>query len=555
MISIKNTEGDIVTTAEEINKVWTDYFQELLNIEVQEEEVEPQEEEGNIEGEGPITMTELEEAIKKMKSGKTAGCDGIVIELIKEGGELLKRKILKILNVIWTKGEIPEEWGKMLIIPIFKGKGDKSNCQNYRGISLINHITKLYERILEKRARSIIEEKLGKEQYGFRKNRGTTDLIFALRIVIEKSWEFNKAAYIAFIDLQKAFDSVPREKVWKCLERRYNIKGKLKKAIMSLYKPCLSSVRTGYENDTWFSIDSGVKQGSVISPLLFIAYMDEVTARFNEGFTQRGEGDVMIYADDIAVWSENKQGVVEALERWDTVLTEAGLKMNVTKTEIMKVSRNQEEEEVIVEIRGNRIKNVSEVKYLGSVFSSHGNNKEEINDRIVQCTKATGALYPLPKDQHVPLKAKKVIFESIITPTLMYGSETWTMNKKERSKIQASEMRVLRTIVGKTRKDRIRNEKIREEVGVVPVLRKIDAAQLRWLGHLERMEDDRVAKRRWNWTPQGTRPRGRPRKRWKDTVKETLERYNMPKLEDLTRQQTLQNRPEWKKRLARLTEI
>ena len=78
--------------------------------------------------------------------------------------------------------------------------------------------------------------------------------------------------------------------------------------------------KTVYQNDTWFSItwfsiESGVKQGSVISPLLFIAYMDEVTTRFNEGYVQRGEGDIMIYADDIAVWSDNRQGVVEALER------------------------------------------------------------------------------------------------------------------------------------------------------------------------------------------------------------------------------------------------
>ena len=414
---------------------------------------------------------------------------------------------------------------------------------------MINHITKVYERILEKRARNIIEGQLGEEQYGFRKNRSTIDLIFALRIIIEKSWEFNKAAYITFIDLQKAFDSVPREKVWKCLERRYSIRGKLKKAIISLYDPCLCTVRTGYQNETWFNIESGVKQGSVISPLLFIAYMNEVTARFKEGYEQRGEGDVMIYADDIAVWSDSRQGIVEALERWQIVLTEAGLKMNVAKTEIMKVSRDQEEEEVIVEISGNKIKNVTEVKYLGSVFSSQGNNKVEINDRIVQCTKTTGALYPILKDEHVPLRAKKVIFDSIITPTLTYGAETWTMNKRERSKIQATEMRTLRAILGKTRKDRIR-----EGVGVVSVLRKIDAAQLRWLGHLERMDEDRIAKRRWKWTPQGNRPRGRPRKRWEDAVKETLERYEMPRLEDLTRQQILQDRREWRMRLARLTE-
>ena len=83
----------------------------------------------------------------------------------------------------------------------------------------------------------------------------------------------------------------------------------------------------------------------------------------------------------------------------------------------------------------------------------------------------------------------------------------------------------------------------------------MDAAQLRWLGHLERMEEDRIAKRRWKWTPQGRRPRGRPRKRWKDAVIDTLDRYDMPNLEHLTTHQTLQDRHEWRRWLALLTEI
>ena len=105
-----------------------------------------------------------------------------------------------------------------------------------------------------------------------------------------------------------------------------------------------------------------------------------------------------------------------------------------------------------------------------------------------------------------------------------------------------------------TRKDRMRNETIIEEVVVSSMLRKIDAAQLRWLGHLERMDEGRIAKKRWNWTPEGRRPPGRPRKRWKDAIQDTLQRYDIPKLEDLRRDQVLQDRKDWRKRLARLTE-
>ena len=109
---------------------------------------------------------------------------------------------------MWRTGQLPEELGKTIIVPIYKGKGEKARCHNYRGIALISHITKVYERILEKRAREIIEPQLGEEQHGFRANRSTTDLIFTLRTIIEKSWEYNRPPYIAFIDLQKAFDRV-----------------------------------------------------------------------------------------------------------------------------------------------------------------------------------------------------------------------------------------------------------------------------------------------------------------------------------------------------------
>ena len=151
-----------------------------------------------------------------MKKGKTSGVDEIPIELIVEGGEMVQEKILELFNELYRAGEIPDEWGKTIIVPIFKMKGDAGKCENYRGIALIPHVTKLYERIIEGRTRARVEPILGEEQHGYRKNRSVTDLIFGLRIVMEKSWDFNQSLYIAFIDLQKAFDSIPRERLWEC---------------------------------------------------------------------------------------------------------------------------------------------------------------------------------------------------------------------------------------------------------------------------------------------------------------------------------------------------
>src|ERR1700755_3491542 len=131
------------------------------------------------------------------------------------------------------------------------------------------------------------------------------------------------------------------------------------------------------------------------------------------------------------------------------------------------------------------------------------------------------------------VEVKKVISQSVLTPMLLYGAETWSMTGREESRIQSAEMYVLRTIIGRTRRDRLRNERIREEVSVKAMLNKMDAARLRWWEHLERMEEGRVAKRRWEWRPAGARPKGKPRKRWKDSVEESLRRDRMPSMKEL----------------------
>src|SRR5678816_2584808 len=103
-------------------------------------------------------------------------------------------------------------------------------------------------------------------------------------------------------------------------------------------------------------------------------------------------------------------------------------------------------------------------------------------------------------------------------------------------------MYVLRMTAGNTRRVRQRNLRIREEVGVMAILNKMDAARLRWWGHLERMQEERVAKRRWEWRPEETRPRGSPRKRWESLVEDSLRRHGMPSMRELRKRRVLEDR-------------
>lgn len=550
LYSIKDKEGEVLTAQEEVNERWTEYFEELLNVE--EDLGEEEQYEGEREGEeDPITEEEYEEALSKMKNGKAPGEDGIAIELIKEGGVELKKRVVDLFNRCWRDGVVPGRWGKIIVLPIYKGKGDTGECGNYRGIALLDHIAKVYERILEKRLRRRIEGQLGEEQYGYRKGRSTSDLLFALRIVLEKSWEFNKTVYIAFLDLKKAFDSVPRNTLWRMLGEVYGVEERLRKAIMSLYTVCECKVRTGCENDRWFEIGTGVRQGSILSPLLFIAYLDVVIGRVKEEFPNMN-GDIMGYADDLACWSEEKETLRGLMESFERNLREVGLKMNTEKTVIMRVGRGEEREVEII-IDEVRLKNVEQFVYLGSVFTSRGGCVCEVEARMEKYGRTMRALFPIMKDRVMDIEVKRIIFDNILVPTLTYGAETWSVSTREEKRIVAAEMRVLRTMMGKTRRDRLRNEWFRERVGVVPVLNRIDAARLRWWGHVERMPEERVASRRWRWRVEGVRPRGRPRGRWRDCVERALRRNGLPAMQQLLEDGVLLERNAWRTMLSPLT--
>ncbi|XP_076057290.1 uncharacterized protein LOC143034830 [Oratosquilla oratoria] len=141
-------------------------------------------------------------------------------------------------------------------------------------------------------------------------------MVLGLRMVIEKAWEYNQRVYFAIIDIQRAFDSVPREKVWGCMKERYSIIGHLKKATKKFYYHCVCSIKTANISVKWFQVKTRVKQGSVLSTLLFIAYMEIVMEDFKKGREEDYRNRIIAYADGIADWSTNREDIIENIKRF-----------------------------------------------------------------------------------------------------------------------------------------------------------------------------------------------------------------------------------------------
>ncbi|KAL6486773.1 hypothetical protein MHYP_G00033990 [Metynnis hypsauchen] len=194
---------------------------------------------------------------------------GIPAEIYKAAGEGTLKTFHSIINCIWENEDVPQEFRDATIVSLYKNKGSKSDCGNYRGISLLSIAGKILARvILNRLILSVSEENLPEAQCGFRPGRSTTDMIFAVRQVQEKCKEQNKDLYAVFIDLMKAFDTVNREALWVILQR-LGCPRKFVQMIRQFHDNMTGAVLSGGEASDPFEISNGVKQGCVLAPILF----------------------------------------------------------------------------------------------------------------------------------------------------------------------------------------------------------------------------------------------------------------------------------------------
>ena len=234
--AIKDKDGNLLTESEERKRRWKEHFSEILNREapenpVTEEDVVMQEiAEISVD---PPTTAEIKSAIRRLKNGKAAGDDLIVAELLKADVDFTTEKVKQLLDNIWQQEKIPDRWRKGLIVK-FSKTGDLKNCKNWRGVTLLPVVSKVLGRILIDRIKSGVDNRLRKEQAGYRSGRGTTDQVFILRNIIEQSHEWQSSLYLNFIDFEKAFDSVHRDSLW-IIMKAYGIPLKIVELVKALY--------------------------------------------------------------------------------------------------------------------------------------------------------------------------------------------------------------------------------------------------------------------------------------------------------------------------------
>ena len=269
--------------------------------------------------EGPVekvSLKEVREAIRKMKQGKGAGLSEVTTEMIVAGGRIAEEVMLQFCQRVLGGKGIPNEWKTSVVVPIFNGKGDVMNCGSYRGVKLLEHGMKIIERVLERRIRALVD--VDEAQFGFMPGKGTVDALFLVRRLQEEHRAKDKRMYMCFVDLEKAFDRVPR-RVMEWAMRKKGLPEILVKAVTSLDEGAETKVRVGSGLSEEFSVKVGVHQRSVLSPLLFAMVIDEVTENARKDWMKQ-----ILYADDLVLKGETMEELRENFDEGERHLKAKG---------------------------------------------------------------------------------------------------------------------------------------------------------------------------------------------------------------------------------------
>lgn len=474
---------------------WQEHFETLLNA---NDENQSDQEDIIINAEPtdychitdrPIVSEEIKDAIGHLKRNKASGWDGIPAEVIKTINVM--PFLHDYLNALLETGYFPEFWSKSIIVPIFK-KGDTDDPGNYRGVSLVSVVSKIFTHILNKRLTQWMEEteQIVEEQAGFRAGYSTVDHIFSLYTIIQKSLAQNKKVFVAFIDYRRAFDSINRNKLWACLCRK-GLSRKMLKILKSMYENVLCCVRAGQDYTEFFGSPIGLKQGCLLSPKIFALFVNEVAEELKRdgrhGITLSNlieEIFALLFADDLALVSHTVVGLQNQLNVLARASGRLGLSVNLSKTKVMVFRKGgylAAREKWY--LNGDLLEVVNSYTYLGFTLTtklSICTAMEQIAARAKK--KVMDILRALWRIECNDIKVFLRLFDLQVQPALLYASEIWGV--KEIAEIERVQMYACKKLLSVSQKTP--NTMIYGELGRHPLfINSLMKAIKYWLKLLE----------------------------------------------------------------------
>ena len=385
-------------------------------------------------------INEIYKIIKGLKNNKAPGIDFLKNEFLKNAPHELVKFICDFFNLILRTGLVPDIWCKGLIMPLYKNKGVRNDPDNYRGITLLSCLGKLFTACLSDRVAKFMykDNKMGVEQAGFRPGFSTMDHIFALHSIIEYYKNKKSRVYVAFIDYTKAFDLIDRSSLWLKLLQN-GIKGRIINVIKNMYVNAKSCVKQDGKISEFFSCNVGVRQGENLSPVLFAIYLNDFNENIGASFNGLDALNddllskidvylklyVLLYADDTIIMAESPEELQKALDKLTSYCEKWSLKINISKSNVIIFSSGKVKKYPKFYVDQKEIQVVDDYVYLGVNFHYNGSFKNAIKKQIKQARKAMYSLLSKTRILGLPVDIVLELFNVCVVPILLYGAEIW----------------------------------------------------------------------------------------------------------------------------------
>ena len=382
-----------------------------------------------------FSAEEIMKSVSNLSNNKAPGLDGVVNEIIKEGRAGLVPLITRPFNTILCTGKYPKEWCKAIIVPIHKG-GDVNDTNNYRGISLISHLGKLFCSLINQRLIKWANQNnhMYEQQAGFTKGKSTIDQVFILQSVINKYLQKKKGrCYAIYVDFAKAFDRVPHSHLFYLLCEK-GAHGRILHVLQNMYSKLQSCVSDENTLSDLFKCTVGTRQGCMISPFLFIFYLNELVRTctdlpgiyIDENHTNL---NMLLYADDLVIIGDHVGRIQHLLNSLNAYCKKWGLSVNLSKTKAM-VYRNggiiKKTETFYFDDK--QLESVSYYKYLGILMSTRLSWSPAQRYLASQAERACYALNDVLYNCDFSFKIGMKLFDACVLPILTYGGELFAQN-------------------------------------------------------------------------------------------------------------------------------
>ena len=445
--STRNTAADVSPSE------WVNHYTKLLQTLNRNEIPNNTAESGPLDYE--ITLEEIMKAKSILKPGKATGVDNINNEMISEALKVYPEAFRNVMNILLKEGKGVSNWLTSLLVPIHK-KGEVDNPDNYRGIALISCLAKFFYAILNNRLMvyCLTHKILSPSQLGFLAGNRTSDAhIILYNLINEYCHKRGLKIYGCFVDFSKAFDSIPRDILFQKL-LDIGVTGKFYDIIRFIYEGDQLCIKINDAITSSIRTMMGVRQGCVLSPLLFNIFMADFPGSLSQDvgvhLTDNTSINCILWADDIILLSETEEGLNKLLSELNTYSGNNHLKVNTDKTKCMIFNKTGRLMRRDFYLGNTKLENVRSYKYLGLKITPSGEIKSALDDLRSRALKAYMALKnKLGVSFREHLDDTIGFFDSLVRPILLYGSDFWGALKMPRNNpIENLHMQFCRQILG-----------------------------------------------------------------------------------------------------------